>query len=257
MVIPAQSIGAVADRAGRFFARDNPRIAELNDEVLTRLSEVGTVFVVGGLIRDLAFYGASERPTSDIDFVVTGRTKELDRLALRLGAIPNRFGGFGLKRGGYKIDFWSLRNTWASVHKHSPVWAPKDLIRTTFFDWDGIIYNINNGQIHALPRYIDRLHSRVVEINLESSPSIKGNLVRALRRLIMWDARPGAKLQRFIDKHLHAFGWDEILLAEKGAFDVHYLHQFRSGMDFKSRGLAKRSYNLIGIDSRRQISFHF
>ena len=230
---------------------------ELHTEVIDRLSDIGHVLVVGGVVRDLAFFGADERPIADIDFVVTGRVRSLDLLARKLNAIPNRFGGYGLERGGFRVDFWSLHNTWAKKELHAKVNTPRDLIKTTFFDWDAVVYDLSTSDIYAIPGYIDKLHRRVIDINLEPNPSIEGNLVRALRRIVMWDARPGPRLRRFLDANLHTVTWKRIVEAERGAFHVRYLDQFHSSMDFKLRGLAKRNHGRIGIDDRRQTKFDF
>lgn len=257
MVSLSQSLTSVSERVERFFAPDSVRMSELRREIITPLSDIGHVVIVGGVIRDLAFYGAKARPISDIDFVVTGRTNQLDSLAERLGAVPNRFGGYGLARAGYKIDFWSLHKTWAKTHHHAKVNSPKDLIKTTFFDWDAIAYDLTTSEIFATPRYIDKLHSRILDINLLPNPSIHGNLVRALRRIIMWDVKPGRGLRRFIDEHLWENDWASILSAEEKAFSVRYLQQFRSAMDFQQKAISSRSYKIIGVDIKRQQSFDF
>lgn len=257
MVNIAPSLSAVLDRTNRFFAPDSVRMHELREDILKVLLEVGDVYVVGGVVRDLAFYGANERPISDIDFVVTGRVRQLDLLATRLGAKKNRFGGYGLKRGGYNVDFWSLHNTWAKVNHHARVNSPKDLIKTTFFDWDAIVYGVNTKEIFALPGYIDKLNKRVLDINLEDNPSIQGNLVRALRRLVMWDAKPGRKLNIFLSHYLDSADWNAVVLAEKNAFHIRYLHQFHTGLEFRRKVLARSHDYVAGVDSRRQRSFGF
>lgn len=257
MVNVAPSLTALTARAERFFAPTSPRMEELQEDLISKLSQIGNVLIVGGLIRDLAFYGADERPIADIDFVVTGRVRQLSLLAESLGAVPNRFGGFGLKKGGYKVDFWSLHNTWAKVHRHARVNSPKDLIRTTFFDWDAVVYNVSSRELHAIPSYIDRLNKRVLDLNLVENPSVHGNLVRALRRLVMWDAKPGRKLSAFLGEHLDAADWKEIVAAETHAFHVSYLDQFGTALEFRRKVLARTSNYVTGIDNRRQQSFDF
>ncbi|MFN4175250.1 MAG: hypothetical protein ACK4HV_09130 [Parachlamydiaceae bacterium] len=232
-------------------------MTELHQDILSQLEKVGDVYVVGGIVRDLAFYGANERPISDIDFVITGRVRALDTLATRLGATRNRFGGYGLKRGGYKIDFWSLHNTWAKVNRHVRVNSAKDLVKTTFFDWDAVVYGVSTREIYAMPGYIDRLNKRILDINLEENPSIQGNLVRALRRLVMWDAKPGRKLNVFLSNYLDQANWPALISAEKGAFHTCYLHQFHTGLEFRRKVLCRSEGYVAGVDSRRQRSFDF
>lgn len=253
----APSLPAVADRVERFFESDSIRMVELRRDIISKLEEIGDVIVVGGLVRDLALFGAKGRPISDIDFVVTGRPRKLDLLATKLGAKANRFGGYGLCRDGFKIDFWSLHRTWAKTNHHAKVTSAKDLVKTTFFDWDGVVFNLSSGEIFSLPKYLDRLNSKIIDINLLENPSVHGNLVRALRRIVMWDAKPSRQLRHFIDENIHQYSWDSIIQAEVGVFTTIYLKQFRSAMEFRHKALAKRNFTLIGVDSGRQSSFEF
>jgi len=257
MVNVAPSLSHVADRAARFFDYNAPRMVEIHDDVISEFRKIGRVLAVGGVIRDLAFYGAKERPISDIDFVVTGRPRKLELFANRLGAKPNRFGGFALQRGGYRVDFWSLSNTWARVNHHVMVNKPKDLTKTTFFDWDAIAYDVIENEIFAISNYIDRLNRRVLDINLEMTPSVKGNLVRSLRRLVMWDAKPGRKLSLFIKHNLREFEWTDLILAERDAFHIRFLDQFNSASDFQMKVMYRSTKYTTGLDESRQISFKF
>lgn len=257
MVNIAPHLSAVSDRSARFFSPDGARMRELHEEIIGPLSDIGRVLVVGGLIRDLAFYGADERPVSDIDFVVTGSADKLQRLAAGLGAEPNRFGGFGLSKSSYRIDFWSMNRTWAKVNNIVSVKTPKDLVKTTFFNWDGIVYDLSDRDIYALPKYMDFLHSGLLDINLRENPSEIGNLVRALRRLVMWDAKPGRSLNKFMEQIIYQNRWSDIVEIEKKAFNISYLSQFCSSTDFRRRVICDRSNFVSGIDKWRQRVFEF
>lgn len=257
MVKVAQSLSAISERVSRFISADSVRMKELRTDIIPQFSEIGHTFIIGGLVRDLAFYGSDERPLADIDFVITGNPTNLEQLANRLGASKNRFGGFSLKKRGYDIDFWSMHSTWAKQNRLVRVNKPADLTRATFFDWDAIIYGLSDKKVHALPGYIEKLNNRILDINLEKTPSVHGNLVRALRRLVMWDAKPGRKLRPFISKNLPENTWQSIIDAEKDAFPVLYLSQFRTSHEFYRRVISMRGHHMTGIDDRRQASFSF
>jgi hypothetical protein len=226
-------------------------------EVVAPLSEVGEVSIVGGLVRDLAFYGPDERPISDIDLVITGSPSMIEVFAKRLHAERNRFGGYGLKTEAYKVDFWSLSSTWARRQGHVSMRHSKDLIKCTFFDWDAVIYSTKTRKVHAIDGYLDRLQNRVLDLNLVPNPSIKGNLVRALRRIMMWDVRPGPKLRSFIDEALPAHDWSSLIAAERGAFNTHYLSEFLDSDEFIEGVLNNSSFSGVGRDDRRQPSLGF
>lgn len=257
MVNLAASLTHVEERVERFFSSNNPRMVEMREDLIAQLVNIGRVVIIGGVVRDLAFFGASSRPISDIDFVVTGSPLKLELLAKRLGAVPNRFGGFGLTRGGYKVDFWSISKTWAKTQKHVMIRNPKDLVKTTFFDWDAIIYDMTDRKVFAIDQYLDRLHRRVLEINLLQNPSIEGNVVRALRRIVMWDAKPGRRLASFLSEHMNHLDWRRVIELEDGAFHTQYLKQFHSSLDFKAKVLYRTTRYTAGVDARRQLDFDF
>lgn len=223
-------------------------------EMIEPLSRIGEVTVIGGLVRDLAFYGPEERPVSDIDLVVRGLPSALQTFAESSGATPNKFGGYGLHTAAFKADFWSLSSTWAKRAGHVSMRKPTDLVKCTFFDWDAIVYSIQTKKITAIPGYLSRLHGRVLDLNLEPNPSIKGNLVRALRRVMMWDVRPGPRLRRFIDGAVCEHNWAELAVAESQAFHTTYLSQFRSAREYYRDVLRNPAFRGVGRDDMRQVS---
>lgn len=257
MVNLAASLTHVEERVGRFFSSNNPRMIEIREDLISELLNIGRVVIIGGVVRDLAFFGASSRPISDIDFVVTGSPLKLELLAKRLGAVPNRFGGFGLARGGYKVDFWSISKTWAKTEKYVMIRSPKDLVRSTFFDWDAIVYDMADKKVFAIDQYLNRLHRRILDINLIHNPSIEGNVVRALRRIVMWDAKPGRKLSAFLSENMSHLDWKRVVELEDRAFHTQYLKQFHSSVDFKAKVLYRTTRYTAGVDVRRQLDFDF
>jgi hypothetical protein len=254
MVVIAGSLADVERRAQRFFESNTTRTKELHDVLLSELLKIGSVNVIGGAIRDLAFFGADERPISDFDLVIAGDWRKVRAFAHSIGAQENRFGGFGFKSQSMKVDFWALNKTWAKVAKCVRISQPRHLLNSTFFDWDAIIYDVDDGSIKAIDRYISRLQSRILEINLPDTPSVHGNLVRALRRLVMFDGKPGRNLRRFISKELVFHNWRSIVEAERNAFHVQYLDQYNSRLDFYRRFLTNRNRSVPGVDDRRQLT---
>lgn len=249
----AETLPILADRAGRFFKRDSLRSIELDDIALAPLHKVGRVFVIGGAIRDLAIFGAMDRPISDIDLVVTGRAAGVDSFARSIGAIGNRFGGYQLKTKGLKIDFWPMSRTWAKTAGHVRVQHPHHLLRCTFFDWDSVLYEISTGKIIADRSYLNLLRSRRIDINLRPNPSELGSLVRGLRRIALYDALPGPNLRRFIDEFTKKYSWLDIAEAERGAFHIHFLSNFSSYEDFHYAAFEKRILQHIGTHAHRQL----
>lgn len=144
------------------------------------LSRLGRVLIFGGAIRDLAIHGNSEFP-SDIDIVLEGAEEEcLLKSMADLTARRNRFGGFRFSTSKWKFDVWRLEETWALRKGHVRGNSPDALIRSTFFDWDAIVYDVRGRSLLFLDSYFDRIGAGVVDVNLEPNPNPIGNAYRAL-----------------------------------------------------------------------------
>jgi hypothetical protein len=174
--------------------------------------------VIGGLLRDLSFVGNSGFK-SDVDFVVDPVSMtEFDRLALQRGARLNRFGGFGITLHRWKVDVWPLERTLAAVHGYAKVKSLQDLVHTTFFDCDAVLYDVMAHKVTAKRGFFKRIQSRVIDINLEPNPNPLGNAVRALRYAYRWDAAFGEKLVMHVAKQIHDHGWKALVASECRSF---------------------------------------
>lgn len=248
----ASTLDRLADSVAKFLESPIPSSKLLASTIIRPLQEIGEVSILGGLVRDIAFYGPDERPISDIDLVVTGPPRQVSDFAHTVGARPNKFGGFGLTTEGFKADFWALSNTWARRQGLVRIGRASDLIRATFFDWDAVVYSTKSRRVNAIDGYLERIRSRVLDVNLLENPSVKGNLVRALRRIMMWDVRPGPRLRLFIESTIFEYDWLELILAEEGAFHTIYLENFSSAGDFVEKVLRNPSFSWVGRDDLRQ-----
>ncbi len=182
------------------------------------LRQLGPTVAIGGFLRDLYLDG-NRYFVSDVDFVVDpGSMQAFERLATRLGARPNRFGGYGVSLGRWKADVWPLERTWAAVHGHVEIRTIEDVLDATFFDWDSVIYAVGTGRLTAGEGYFQRLRDRVIDINLEPNPNPLGNAVRALRYAYRWKAALGAKLACHVEKQLRDHGWEAFVLSERRSF---------------------------------------
>ncbi len=157
------------------------------------------VAVIGGLVRDFAREGRNGF-RSDVDLVIQDSKEKVALLAEKLDATPNRFGGYGYKSGPWKIDFWALETTWAK--KHVPIKTLEDVLLGTFFDWDAVAYDLWERKLLCQDGYLERLRTKTLEVNLRPNPSPMGNLIRAVRRLILWQLVPGERLTSFIEDNL-------------------------------------------------------
>jgi hypothetical protein len=238
-----------------FLNSPNASIARIRQEILDPIKTFGRTYVIGGLVRDIAIYGLEQRPISDLDLVIRCSPRRLEDFAISRGGIKNRFGGFAIRTTAYRVDFWAFSRTWAKTAGHVKLRTPADLIKTTFFDWDAVVYGISEHKLWAIERYLHRLHSGILDVNLLDNPSRLGTLVRALRRLMMWDARPSPRLRSYVDHEIMNFQWFEILDAERHAFWTTYLSEFHSQDEFTHSVLGCSSFENRSLDRMRQAKF--
>ncbi len=183
-----------------------------------KLGEFGEVAIVGGMLRDLLLGDAYGRFTSDVDLVVDAPlTPALHRLLQSHGAVENRFGGYALDTE-WKADVWLLGHTWARVKGHRRVDAVDDLLGTTFFNWDAILYSLSRRQVVCGDDYILNLDDRLLDINLEPNPNRLGSCVRTLRSAVLWGAVVTPRLAHFALSVIREVGVAGVLLAEARSF---------------------------------------
>ncbi|MGQ3322441.1 hypothetical protein ACT4MW_24230 [Pseudomonas brassicacearum subsp. neoaurantiaca] len=197
-IAPNQS--ALKRRLDRYlWANKSGEMEALQAALKSNFRAFDRVAIMGGLVRDFAREGRTGF-RSDVDLVIDDSKEKVELLAEKLSATPNRFGGYGYKSGPWKIDFWALETTWAK--KHVPMQKLEDVLLGTFFDWDAVAYDLWERKLICHDDYLERIRAGTLEINLQPNPSPMGNLVRAIRRLVLWQVAPGEKLTRFIDDHL-------------------------------------------------------
>lgn len=165
------------------------------------LRPLGDAAVVGGLVRDFA-RGGRKAFASDVDIVIDARAGAVSDLAARLSAQPNRFGGFGCRVGPWRVDFWARETTWAVRCGGARADHLSDLVGCTFFDWDGALYRLWDRELVVPGDYLDRIASSVLDVRFRPTPSLESNLLRAVRRLVLWNARAGDHLRSFVEEHL-------------------------------------------------------
>ncbi len=223
---PAETLPKLKRRIDDYLWReDGLPIQRLREILATKFEPLGPVAIIGGLVRDIARKGKVGF-RSDIDLVIDAEPARIAALAATLDATPNRFGGFASIHSHWKVDFWSLPNTWASAVGLVRTDTLADLVDTTFFDCDAICYEVQKRKVHALPGYFERLAERTIDVNLLPTPSIDGNLLRAARRILLWHFRPGQGLRAFIDRELNEESFDRIVATEQTIYPNDILGTF-------------------------------
>lgn len=198
----APNLPALKRRLDRYFwANRSTEMAVLHHFLGDHFAAFDRVAVIGGLVRDFAREGRAGF-RSDVDLVIEAPAYRVSELAMKIGAIPNRFGGYGFRGGPWRIDFWALETTWAIRHAGVAVNRLEDVTRCTFFDWDAVAYDLRARRIICSDDYLDRIRRSTLDINLMPTPAPVGNLLRSIRRLVLWHLRTGPSLRAFIDERL-------------------------------------------------------
>lgn len=148
----------------------------------------GDVYLFGGILRDLALLGRRGF-NADIDLVVEGEWHHCIPYLQSLGAHRNKFGGYRLKVGGWPIDIWNAKDTWAIRHGWVPYRDIASLTQTTVLNWDAILMNWRNRTFIYRDGYLNALRSRKLDIVLEQNPNPLGMAVRVFRHLSIKDAK--------------------------------------------------------------------
>lgn len=223
----APDLSSLKKRLDRYFGDENKskEMERLRDIRKRHLDQFENVGVVGGLVRDFARGGRSAFK-SDLDLVIEASSVEVACFAEHVGASPNRFGGYGFVDGPWKIDFWALERTWAATSGHVQVNHLPDVIRSTFFDWDAVVYDIKRKKLSCDIDYLERIRSSRLEINLRANPSELGNLLRAARRIIRWGLEPGPILRSFIVERLDGQAFDRMRAEERRKFSFRVTDEY-------------------------------
>lgn len=153
--------------------------------------------IFGGMIRDLEL-GEARRFSSDIDMVSLASDAEIFHAIESFKPQRNKFGGFRFCFGKWRFDIWSLKETWAFkkgfVHGNDF----NDLLDTTFFNVDSVIFHLGNHTICASGCFNSGIRDRVLDVNLEHNPSPHGMAKRAMRMAIEHNFSMSAKLVSYV-----------------------------------------------------------
>ncbi len=187
--------------------------------LLDQLQDIGEVVIFGGMLRDLSLLG-NEGFDSDIDLVIdTDKEDELDAFLQSYKPVRNKFGGYRLRLSRWEVDIWPLKSTWAFKKGYVKNRSFADLCKTTFFDWDGIVYNVGDGSILAVEGYLDHINEGLLDINLENNPNPMGNIVKAFRYREKYGAGFSSRLAKYIYENLEDLDPDLISLYENKSHD--------------------------------------
>lgn len=224
---------------------DTPVSRRLRCVLNRHFQRFDNVAIVGGMVRDFARVGKTGF-TSDVDLVVDAPAQDVAKIAKAAGARTNAFGGFSLFEFGWNVDFWALETTWAIREGYVQALSLEDFTRSTFFNYDAIMYDIGRRSILCNDAYLAELNQRVMEVNLLPNPTIIGNLFRAVRRILLWNLTPGPMLSTFISDNLDEIGFRDIVKLDQRKSTSPFLHKYKNSYQLREAVVCK--------DYRRQMA---
>jgi len=183
----------------------------------------GDVYLFGGLLRDVAFLGGQEF-RSDIDLVVEGEWTRVAQYVESLGAARNRFGGYRLRMGGWPIDIWSAKRTWAISKGYINFSGIDSLLDTTILNWDAILMSWKTHRIICHDDYLQGLRERKLDIVLEKNPHPLGMAVRIFRQQSLKGAtRVSIKAAKYAIKITRRYSYQQLAEAELRSYGDQFI----------------------------------
>lgn len=172
--------------------------------------------IFGGMIRDLALFGAKGF-NSDIDIVIdTDPTTLKEIIDARYKTKTNRFGGLKLLVEKQRLDIWPLCETWAIKQGYIKQNGIASLPNTTFFNYDAIVYHVTKKKLIYKKHYFEDISKRVLDINLEPNPNPQFMALKALRTLQGRDIAISLRLAIYITQHISQ---ENLRIGDKKIFD--------------------------------------
>jgi predicted nucleotidyltransferase len=208
---PVSNIGELRDRIESYLNSTNVGSDAL--ELAQRLQSAGDVAIFGGMLRDLARSG-EQAFNSDIDIVVDADPEHLESLIVDYNFCRNKFGGYRLNGRNAQFDVWALRNTWAIRERYVEADHLSDLTKTTFFNWDAIVYVVHTREIFHSHNYLESIHQKTANIVLKHNPNVLGTVARTLRILVDWDGTLAPDLAAFLEEALESHCLHDIKKAQ-------------------------------------------
>ncbi|WP_054085435.1 hypothetical protein [Pseudomonas syringae group genomosp. 3] len=179
MIDIAPSNQAFKKRVIRFFS--SVRRASVTN-FISDLSSAGEVLVFGGLLRDIALFG-TRNFNSDIDLVVDCSSERLRSffMSCKYAFNQNKFGGYRLEVGGWSVDVWPIRETWAFNHAGIAYRGHDSLLLTTITNWDAVVFSFKEKKIISGEYYLDSLRLGELDIVLSDNPNSASVLMRVIK----------------------------------------------------------------------------
>jgi hypothetical protein len=180
------------------------------------------VFLFGGVCRDLLVAPPGSRPR-DIDLVIEHAS--IDDIFGSLQPYVKRrtrYGGLHLEVSGLVCDVWPVSDTWAFRQFPDRFRSVVDLPRTTFFNVEGVVAEIETsdltcGSIYEYSFYAG-IRSMVLDVNFPENPFPALCIIRALHTAAKTGFMIGNRLGAFLERSLQSIKLSEVVDAQESHY---------------------------------------
>jgi len=202
---PPKLSGNIRDYIGR----DSPRGVAIQKALAKIVVSLPDTVIFGGMLRDLAL-GKFEQFRSDIDLVTRASTEDLARAIRPFNPSRNRFGGYRFIVDEQQFDIWALQDTWALRHGVVDGKDFNDLLKTTFFNLDAIVFHLRTEECLCDDSYQEMVRLGILEVNLEPNPRPHSMALRAISMVARSDLALGPRLATFVLTNLNRSDLDRV-----------------------------------------------
>lgn len=166
-------------------------------------SKISDPIIFGGMLRDISL-GGNRSFYSDIDIVLKNISeKDFVHFISQFNPSKNIFGGARIHLNNWPLDIWRIEDTWAIKNNFVTFNDEKTLLKTTFFNWDSIIYNFKAKELSFSDKYFQDLENKTLEINFEPNPNPGGAVRRIAKFLKGYEAKATERVCQYFIGNLH------------------------------------------------------
>lgn len=148
-------------------------------ELLEYLKSRTDVYIFSGIIRD---YFLNIESIRDLDIVLG---KKIDFELINKYIFPNitvkmnSFGGYKILINGFRVDIWTIDNTWGIINERKNA-SKQSLINSAFFNFSAILYDFKSEEFYCNEIFPRFLNEQEIDVVYEKNPNIPLCIVNAL-----------------------------------------------------------------------------
>jgi hypothetical protein len=206
-----------------YFFSSHKNSRHLLSVMLDELATSGTVYLFGGVVRDLAI-GGSRFFNSDIGIVFEKKDICFEELLQKYKPAKNKFGGYRFILNRWMIDIWDVESTWAFKEHLKEYKSVESLLATTITNWDSILFDWNHKKVICNDHYFLDLTDGYLDLVFSGNPNVEGMYVKIIHCYLNKNAMLlSALIAPLITKALDSLTHEDIVQYELSTYGKTYI----------------------------------